>query len=154
MPRIRRLPPNPACPVVAVDLDGVLHEYSRGWTGYELDDPLPGAVAFVDNLIELGYDPVVYTARADCQRAFGIIYAWLDKWGFPPMRVYQKIVAVAYVDDRGIHCDPHVGGASGFGAALDNVERLAARHVDAPATIVPTRGQVDQWMEDREAAGL
>lgn len=34
---------------VALDFDGVLHPYTRGWTGYVPDDepPMPGALEFV-----------------------------------------------------------------------------------------------------------
>jgi hypothetical protein len=110
--------------IVAVDFDGVLHDFSAGWTGYIPEgDPLPGAQQFIADIISAGLTPVIHSARADCAYAVDCINAWLAQWGFPALRVTCKLSAVAYVDDRAVHCDPIRG--QGFPTALGDVLRLS-----------------------------
>ena len=105
---------------VAVDFDGVLHDFSAGWTGYEPEGgPLPGAQQFIADLIAAGFQPFIHTARADDEHAIGLIELWMERWGFPRLRVLWKPIAIAYIDDRAVHCDPHQG--VGFAGALADV---------------------------------
>lgn len=88
-------------PTVAVDFDGVLHDYSRGWQGGECyGDPLPGAKAA---LIELSkrYDLVVFTARHDLPA----VQEWLRKHRFAHFFkdvTNRKPQAKIYLDDRAV----------------------------------------------------
>ncbi len=93
---------------VAIDLDGVLHSYTRGWTGpYPEDDPNPGAVEFVEGLIADGFRVVIMTTRASTIEGEAAVFTWLEHHGFPPLEVTsKKIPAIAYVDDRAV---PFVG---------------------------------------------
>lgn len=88
-------------PCIAIDFDGPLHAYSKGWhDGTIYDGPTPGAKAAVSALMGAGFDVVVYTAR----KPVSDIVRWLAAWGFPPMAVHsEKPPALAYIDDRGIH---------------------------------------------------
>lgn len=62
---------------IAVDFDGVVHAYSRGWQdGTIYDPPLPGAVEGVRELMRL--DPVfIFTSREVEQ-----VMPWLESLGF------------------------------------------------------------------------
>jgi hypothetical protein len=89
---------------VAVDFDGVIHSYTRGWTGYTpRDAPEPGALEFVQRLLAEGFDVVVMTTRAATREGLFATRDWLVLHGFPDLRVTdQKIPAIAYVDDRAV----------------------------------------------------
>lgn len=84
---------------VCVDFDGVLAQYD-GWKGEEtLGKPNPGAVGFVKDLIEEGYEVAIHTTR-DCGR----IQEWLQLWSLDHPSVYptrEKPPALIYIDDRG-----------------------------------------------------
>lgn len=106
---------------LAVDFDGVIHAYSRGWQdGTIYDGPVPGAF---DALRELRqrYDVVIYTTRASETepypatygggwgvRASGVlaIQRWFREQGaadLADLRItHHKPLAVAYIDDRAI----------------------------------------------------
>lgn len=105
---------------IAVDFDGVIHAYSRGWAdGSIYDEPVPGAF---DALYELmrKHAVFVHTTRNARQVArwieqrtgYGIecAYGWM---AMPPWRKFwnergvllvtnRKLPAIAYVDDRAI----------------------------------------------------
>lgn len=85
---------------IAVDFDGVVHQYSEGWKdGTVYDDPVPGAREAIQKLISKGYTVYILTARRDLLS----IQEWLTEHEFPAMRVSRvKLPALAYIDDRGI----------------------------------------------------
>lgn len=102
---------------VAVDFDGVIHAYSKGWhDGTIYDDWMPGAVKGL-SLLMSQYAVFVHTTRHKRQvanwierrTAYGIE---CETW-FPPWRRFwntqgcllvtnRKLPAVAYIDDRAI----------------------------------------------------
>lgn len=90
---------------VALDFDGVIHKYSKGWhDGTCYDDPMDGAFDFICRLRSRGYNVVIFSARPK-----GDIGAWLIKhwpsvppYGNIPEVTNEKPIAVAYVDDRAI----------------------------------------------------
>jgi hypothetical protein len=101
---------------VAVDFDGVIHRYSRGWhDGTIYDEPMPGALDALRTLMN-DYAVVIHTTRDARQ-----VGPWLQERGFivtldralPYELVFwdrmgellvadRKLPAVAYIDDRGI----------------------------------------------------
>lgn len=85
---------------IALDFDGVLHAYSRGWAdGTIYDDPVHGAVEACLALQQAGFELVIFTARQDIPA----IDAWLAKHGFPAMPVtHTKPPAALYIDDRAL----------------------------------------------------
>lgn len=103
---------------VAVDFDGVIHAYSKGWhDGTIYDEPMPGAIDAVRQLMEI-YAVFVHTMRNPVQvatwlggRGFSVVLD-VDEPEHPPRRFWEnrgallvtnrKLPAVAYIDDRGI----------------------------------------------------
>ncbi|MFJ8992647.1 hypothetical protein ACIRQH_19900 [Streptomyces sp. NPDC102279] len=97
---------------LAVDFDGVIHAYSRGWAdGTIYDPPVPGALEGLRALLD--QDAVfVFTARD-----IGQVAAWLLDRGFhvrvgydgefwnergPLLVTNRKLPATAYLDDRAV----------------------------------------------------
>jgi hypothetical protein len=99
---------------VAIDFDGVIHRYGRGWQdGTIYDEPMPGAIEGLKRLQER-YAVFVFTSREVEQ-----VLPWLEGWGFdvaadgPPYPRFwndreqilvtnRKLPAVAYIDDRAV----------------------------------------------------
>lgn len=93
---------------IAIDFDGVLHNYSKGWQdGKIYDSPKPGAVEAWFKLVDAGYDLVVFTARDDLDA----VRVWMHKHFdferrighmYEPTITNKKPQAIAYIDDRAI----------------------------------------------------
>ena len=117
---------------VAVDFDGVIHAYSKGWQdGAIYDDPVPGAEEAIKELMA-DYAVMVFTTRADL-RAVGDYVR--DRLHVPVLvardevprefwdgkdAVYitnRKLPAVAYIDDRAIRFET-------WSQAFDDLRRL------------------------------
>lgn len=97
---------------VAVDFDGVIHAYSRGWQdGSIYDGPLTGALDALASLMER-YAVFVHTTRSPRQVADWLIEHGFDVATYEPDEFWnergvllvtnRKYPAVAYIDDRGI----------------------------------------------------
>jgi len=86
--------------VIAVDFDGVLHEFKEGWTR-EIPEgkPVKDSLWAIKELTNKGFSIVVYTSRANLEA----VSLWLRQNGFPALEVTNhKPIAIAYIDDRGI----------------------------------------------------
>ncbi|OPG13683.1 hypothetical protein [Microbispora sp. GKU 823] len=101
---------------IAVDFDGVIHAYSRGWAdGTIYDEPMPGALDGLRALMA-EYAVFIHTSRSS-----GQVASWLAAYGFEacvegpvhaPMEFWneqgrllvtnRKLPAVSYVDDRAL----------------------------------------------------
>ncbi len=102
---------------VAVDFDGVIHAYSKGWhDGTVYDEPVPGAVEALRTLMDT-YAVFIHTAR-DIPQVSG----WLTSRGFTCwtesfpgiiapefwsrqgvlLVTNRKLPALCYIDDRAI----------------------------------------------------
>ena len=101
---------------IAVDFDGVIHAYRKGWhTGKIYDRPSLNAKKVMKQLVQAGgYEVVIHTTRAnadeqggDAQAKLKEMYKWLKKYGFIEGTHYHRITAykpkaIAYIDDRAI----------------------------------------------------
>lgn len=126
---------------VAVDFDGVLAKYDK-WKGiFDLGEPIPGAVEFVQELLLSDFEVLIYSTRTNPEinkdvfwkvgarkshdagdllgRLANQIRQWLLQWGFPVnhenLKVYVgpgKPIACAYVDDRAVCCRPDPSDAT------------------------------------------
>jgi hypothetical protein len=119
---------------VAVDLDGVLAKY-MSWQGVEnIGDPIEGARQFMKELSK-NYYVIVFTTRCSAtfnpgftsKQLVSYVLRWLMQHDIPHDSVYAgqgKPLATAYVDDRGVSCEPQKSSLA-YDAALHQVDRLA-----------------------------
>lgn len=103
---------------IAIDFDGVIHKYDRGWQdGKIYGDVIEGALECMTKLKEDGFDLFILTTRVT--EGHGAIYKgevgtlaiklWLEEKfeeaGLTPFSIdvtSEKRPAIAYIDDRGI----------------------------------------------------
>jgi len=102
---------------VAVDFDGVIHAYGKGWLdGTIYDKPVPGAFSALSMLMDR-YAVFIHTTRRACEVAdwiserANLMTCW-EPDGHPGCEFWnergtllvtdRKLPAVAYIDDRGI----------------------------------------------------
>lgn len=96
-------------PIVAVDFDGVI---------CDRDELIPGTLAAMASLVDLGYRVVVHTLRARTPSGLERVIEWLDERDVPYHEVTAiKPNAVVFVDDRALHFD-------NWGQALQDINRL------------------------------
>jgi hypothetical protein len=117
-------------PILCLDFDGVIHSYISGWKGARNipDPPIPGALDFISDALNEGWDVVIHSSRA---RYFGGITAmrnWLrahagNQWdgpfeGFCQVRFSRwKPPAVVMIDDRAMRFEgvwPNAKGLRAF----------------------------------------
>lgn len=102
---------------VAVDFDGVIHAYSKGWQGGEIyDGAVPGSFDAIQKLLDDGYAVMIHTTRepmtvaAWMRRVLGLDCTYStdesklpEFWTGPSILVTRrKLPALAYIDDRAI----------------------------------------------------
>ena len=124
---------------VCIDLDGTLAKY-EGWQGkYHIGEPISGAKEFVEKVAKLA-KIIIYTCRlnyefndldtnAKREEIKGYIETWLKKHEIPFDEIFcgqGKPVAEAYIDDRGVRCDPQNAHnpQSRYNVAFKQLERL------------------------------
>lgn len=86
-------------PTVAVDFDGVIHRYSKGWQdGVIYDPPVDGTFVAL-NVLATRHKVVIYTVRDD----LNAVWEWLKKYGLHIVVsevTNLKPIAHLYIDDR------------------------------------------------------
>lgn len=120
---------------VAVDFDGVLHKYSRGWQGGQVYDPVDFMV--IRRIQEEGYAAAVMTTR-DVNQVAEVMEGWFDividtnctykfwnggESGLDVLITNRKIAAVAYIDDRAVH----YRFDDDWATAIDSIRELEKR---------------------------
>lgn len=91
-------------PTLALDFDGVLHRYSRGWDdGSIYDTPVEGAVEFVSKA-QKSFKVVVVSSRCADHAGAMEVKAWLEKYEFPDgVEVcVRRPPAYVTLDDRAV----------------------------------------------------
>lgn len=86
-------------PTIAVDFDGVIHRYSRGWQGSNIYDPPMDETAEALQILNVEYRLVIFTARLDLDA----VWAWLTEWDlkrYIAEVTNTKPMAALYIDDR------------------------------------------------------
>lgn len=85
---------------LSIDLDGVCHEYSKGWfDGTLYDGPMPGAAEALQRLQAAGWKLVIST----CREGVDVIRLWVqENLGVDVEVTNAKPIASAYIDDRAI----------------------------------------------------
>ena len=101
---------------IAVDFDGVIHDYKEGYKGGVLyGDVVLGTRAALATLTELGFEVYIFTSRlvekdrtqTEIWEVKQALTHWLEEHGIYRSTHYHdmtghKIGALAYIDDRGI----------------------------------------------------
>jgi len=97
---------------IAIDFDGVIHKYSKGWQDGEIyDEPVEGALEAIIELLEKGYKVSIFTTREYTAVVKNWIMDKMDKckelegkrFDIDNFEVTnKKPIAIAYIDDRGI----------------------------------------------------
>lgn len=95
---------------IAIDFDGVIHKYSKGWQdGTIYDTIIDGTIEKIMILkYKMGYDIVIFTARSDiiAVRDWINIHLWNSKKpSFHIEITNTKPAAYIYIDDRCICFD-------------------------------------------------
>lgn len=101
---------------VAIDFDGVIHKYSKGWQdGSIYDSAITGSIDFLEQLMRSDYPTFIFTTRTDKAG----IAQWLFEQGFKTYPIdtvdsqihfwshkgrlgiaNHKMAANIYIDDR------------------------------------------------------
>ena len=87
--------------IIAIDFDGVVHKYSKGWKGEDevYDPPNEGAIEALTDLKNKGHRLVIFSCRP-----VKPIWKWLKEHKIDNLisRVTNtKPIAKIYIDDRG-----------------------------------------------------
>ena len=103
---------------ICVDFDGVIHHYRNGWAGCAsiIDDtPTPGAFAWLDQLLDDGFDVCIYSSRSKFPGSVSspdnkvtpsgveAMVSWFVAHGYSPEKLRfptEKPAAMMTVDDR------------------------------------------------------
>jgi len=106
---------------IAVDFDGVLHGYNKGWQdGTIYDGPVDGAAQAMAALQAFGYYIVIYSTRCHDRTVNGELQhnqaaeveAWLKKHEIPFDEIWTepgKPLCKLFVDDNAYRFDPQSG---------------------------------------------
>jgi len=94
---------------VCLDFDGVIHSYVSPWTKPEVipDPPIPGAFAFIRQLLDFGFGVYLLSARMKTAESRDAVYQWFLDQGMDQPTLSRIIFsdtkpgAVLYIDDRG-----------------------------------------------------
>ncbi len=85
-------------PTIALDFDGVIHDY-HGWNDGKMGDPIVGAGPAIEQLISRGAEVVIFSTRD-----VSTIVDWWNKWEMPePIHITrEKPPWLVLLDDRAI----------------------------------------------------
>lgn len=67
---------------LCIDFDGVIHSYKSGWKGATVipDEPVPGAIEWLVNLLDQGFQPCIYSSRSKTWFGRRAMKKWFVKW--------------------------------------------------------------------------
>lgn len=98
--------------VLCIDFDAVIHGYSHGWKdGSIYDEPVEGAKEALEELIDSGYEVLIYSTRCNPEYLepgdpdrVEAVKDYLKKHNIPYSKIHtgSKPKAFAYIDDRAI----------------------------------------------------
>lgn len=103
---------------ICVDLDGTIARYYKFNGPNKIGEPYPGAKEFIQALIDIGYEVIIFSCRNspeyadDVNTGTLVIRNWLMLHDFPDCSIYcgsGKPIADWYIDDKGLRCEPDSG---------------------------------------------
>lgn len=88
---------------LAIDFDGVIHDYKNPIQGKRMGVPIIGALAALDELYDKRNMLIIHTVKASTEGGKQAVEDWLDHYGFE----YHKVTATKpradwYIDDHGL----------------------------------------------------
>jgi adenylylsulfate kinase len=89
---------------IAIDFDGVIHDYKNVPKGKRMGLPLPGAKESIEKMVLDGHKLIIHTVRATGNKEIDSIKDWFKYFGFPmgiPI-TNIKVNADVYLDDKAI----------------------------------------------------
>ena len=106
--------------ILAVDFDGPIHPYTKGWNNGLLEEPVHSStIEKLKYFKEQGYKIVIHTARICSELSttkltiqtnrLKDVEDYLKENNVPYDDIAPKIIADAYIDDRAVICDPNDG---------------------------------------------
>lgn len=127
----------PSRKTVAVDIDGVLADFTGGWKGLDhIGDPIPAGLMLCSAIAEFA-DVLIWTTRCSIELGRGEganllrnrVRDWLDENGVVYHEIWTghgKPIAAAFVDDRAVSFRPKGDSAdlNKLGVALRHVAML------------------------------
>lgn len=97
---------------IAIDFDGVLHDYSNGFQGEDVfGEMIPGADLATQVLKKEGNTIIIFTTRpaTDALKKWlkdnNISYDYINENPKQPNNTSGKVIADIYIDDRGLRFD-------------------------------------------------
>jgi len=105
-----------------VDFDGTLHAYKTKFTTEtEIHDgPIDGAIKFIMDLLDAGYDVAIFSTRASEWRFKNAAIDWFEKHGMPREYSYQ----LEFTNIKGHHEFILDDRAINFGGKYPSIEEL------------------------------
>lgn len=101
-------------PILAIDFDDVIADYSAGWQGERVyGEPIAATVEKLRCLKKRGWRILIWTCRSESE--YEDLIAYLNRWGIPfdslneqieSFTNSRKVYADIYLDDRGFRFDP------------------------------------------------
>lgn len=83
--------------ILAIDLDGVIHNPNDVEPGKKMGRPIEGAQEALENLTDQGHTIIIHTVRGDSQH----VRDWLEFYGLDDYEVTStKPNADLYIDDK------------------------------------------------------
>lgn len=87
--------------ILAIDFDGVLHDYKNPIEGRRMGPPIKGATDSMDSLKEDGHKLIIHSVGSGNPKH---IEEWLDYYDIPYDEVTNiKPNADLYIDDKALH---------------------------------------------------
>jgi hypothetical protein len=105
---------------LAVDFDGVIHKYSKGWhDGTIYDPPVAGAKEALGKLKSQGYSILIFSVRANSAKQRSDMKKWLAEHEIPYSSIWDKSKPNVniFIDDRNIRF-------TGWGSTLTKIKKF------------------------------
>ena len=89
--------------IIAIDFDGVLHDYKHPVEGRRLGPPMPGAAEAVMDLQDAGHKLIIHSCKASTPGGVEMIQGWLTFYDIDILDIaVSKPMADIYLDDKAL----------------------------------------------------